>query len=77
MGPAKKRVTSGAQLMTIATIVSLKNLTDMKLTKMAKLPVITLVARGGTDAASTESYMMYLICLFKYTKSMSMLTLDL
>ena len=52
-------------MITIATMVSLKNLTDIKLTKIAKLPVITLVARGGTDAASTESYIMYLICLFR------------
>lgn len=65
MGPAKNRVTNGAQFMTIATTVSLKNLAAIKLTKIAKLPVITLVARGGIDFASIESYITYLIYLFR------------
>ena len=39
-------VTMGAQLIAIATIVSLKYLTAMKLTKMAKFPVMTLILAG-------------------------------
>ena len=58
-------VTMGAQLIAIATIVSLKYFTAIKLTKMAKFPVMTLVASGGIEAASTESYITNLICLFK------------
>ncbi len=44
---ANKNVNKGAKLIIIATIVSLKYLTDAKLTKAEKLPAITLVIKAG------------------------------
>lgn len=77
IGPARNSVTNGEQLITIAAVVRLNVWTVIKFTKIDKLPVSVLVARGATDYLSMLSIIMYLSRLFNMTIRIRQLTVDL
>jgi hypothetical protein len=63
--------------MIIATIVRAKYFTLMKLTKIAKLPVIILTARCGRESELISSIITFLMFLLSQKISKTILTADL
>ena len=70
-------VSIGAQLITMATTVSLKNLTDMKFTNIATLPVSILITSAGSSFMVIVSKVTLLKLQFKQKTRIMMLMSDL
>ena len=59
MKTARRVATTGAVWMTIAVVVSVKNLTLVKLIVIAMFPVVTLTRSGVTFPRLTESHTVF------------------
>lgn len=66
----------GAQFIIIATTVSLKYLTAIKLTKIATFPVTTLTTNAGSSFIVIVSNTTRLMCQFKYSANNTILMRD-